>query len=102
MTIALTLQALISDEKPRSDKHVTSLQTFRLINKVDSPYLRAIWRFGLTNDWEEVLNEDGVPVEDALALALSWVSDGLVNPFFFFFFLFLCDLVKPFLPHLNS
>ncbi|CED83292.1 Uncharacterized conserved protein, contains WD40 repeats [Phaffia rhodozyma] len=81
LTIALTLQALISDDKPQPAKHAASLRTFRLINKVDSPYLRAVWRFGLTNDWEEVFNEDGVPLEDTLGLALMWVSDGLLKQY---------------------
>jgi len=52
------------------------------VNELGNPYLRAVWRYGLTGDLEEVLTEEGLPLVDRLGMALKFAHDGRVSSSF--------------------
>lgn len=78
--IALTLlihlqhpQDAPHDRLPRHEMHLSR------VNELGNPYLRAVWRYGLTGDLEEVLTEEGLPLVDRLGMALKFAHDGRVS-----------------------
>ncbi|KAL7411118.1 hypothetical protein BDY24DRAFT_148386 [Mrakia frigida] len=80
--IALTLlihlqhpQDAPHDRLPRHEMHLSR------VNELGNPYLRAVWRYGLTGDLEEVLTEEGLPLVDRLGMALKFAHDGRVSQF---------------------
>jgi hypothetical protein len=76
----LTMVLLIRSRSNQSPRDSYAIASSRLISKLDSVEVRAVCRFGLTGDWEEVLNEAGGSVLDTLGLALKWAPDGIVRP----------------------
>jgi hypothetical protein len=46
---------------------------------MDDPHLQAVWRYGLTGDWEDCLDEAEVPLMDRLAIALRFMPDSAVR-----------------------
>lgn len=80
VSIAISLQLHLENYQ-RTGKHdPLSMDTEKLIRRVHSPQLRACWKFGLTGSWEEVLDEEGLPLRDVLGLGMKWSSDGAVRP----------------------
>lgn len=75
----LTMVLLIRSRSGQSPRDSYAIASSRLISKLDSIEVRAVCRFGLTGDWEEVLNEAGGSVLDTLGLALKWAPDGIVR-----------------------
>lgn len=70
---------LIRSRSGQSTRDAYAIASSRLISKLDSVEARAVCRFGLTGDWEEVLNEAGGSILDTLGLALRWAPDGIVR-----------------------
>lgn len=79
LTMTLLIRSRLDNKGNKPPPEAYAFNTSRLISKLDSVEVRAICRFGLTGDWEEVLNEAGGSMIDTLALALKWAEDGSVS-----------------------
>lgn len=83
MSTALLLNLHL--QRPNQEGARNSLGTFddlgtgRVVGNINPPELRAIWRYGLSGNWEDAFNEEGLQPRDALALAMKFGSDGAVN-----------------------
>lgn len=77
--MTLLIRSRLDNKGNKPPPEAYAFNTSRLISKLDSVEVRAICRFGLTGDWEEVLNEAGGSMTDTLALALKWAEDGSVS-----------------------
>jgi hypothetical protein len=64
----------------RKEQHRSiDLSASQHIRKMDDPHLQAVWRYGLTGDWEDCLDEAEVPLMDRLAIALRFMPDSAVR-----------------------
>lgn len=52
-----------------------------MATELDDPYLRAIFAYVANSEWEEVLDQIGLPLTERIGIALRWLQDEKLTNF---------------------
>jgi hypothetical protein len=79
--LSATIAAFASLSEDPARRNELRQHCERLIPRLDDPYLRVMFTRLTSDDWTEVLDEEGLPLRECVFLALHFLDDGALGAY---------------------